>query len=323
MTQVQSCEASGSNLVERFNFISHTISENFHAPFKAQPVGMQHRPAVQSWACADGVVASRAFMSPMRLANRTTRLRPPSVYYVFVADQPCWFRPKNGADVLLPPSEFLISTSDMACEWLVQNDYSTDSFIIDRVLFDEYVPNSAALVGRRMKFPFGLDALMRATLESAWQASYAGRFDQVGPTLVRAFLEMLSTASVCQDRGRQAAKTSLDVRRAQVRAFIERNYARPDLSVSCIAEHLKLSRRYVQLALASDDETPTGYLRSCRLTASARLLSDAANAQRSITEIAFACGFNSSAHFSNEFKRAYGVTPREFRASTGATALDC
>ena len=33
----------------------------------------------------------------------------------------------------------------------------------------------------------------------------------------------------------------------------------------------------------------------------------------SISEIAFACGFNSSAHFSRAFKAKYEVSPRELR----------
>ena len=38
-----------------------------------------------------------------------------------------------------------------------------------------------------------------------------------------------------------------------------------------------------------------------------------ASADVSISEIAFACGFNSSAHFSRAFKAKYEVAPRELR----------
>lgn len=58
---------------------------------------------------------------------------------------------------------------------------------------------------------------------------------------------------------------------------------------------------------------PLAYLRKCRLNACARLLRDPQWAKSSITEICFACGFSSSAHFSTEFKRTFGLSPREYR----------
>ena len=108
-------------------------------------------------------------------------------------------------------------------------------------------------------------------------------------------------------------KSHLEIRRAQARAFIETHYNRPDLSIASIAEHLKVSRRYVQMAFKADSTTPSEHLRNCRLAAAAQLLRDPQQSARTITEIAFACGFNSSPHFSSEFKQTYGVSPRTYR----------
>jgi len=43
-------------------------------------------------------------------------------------------------------------------------------------------------------------------------------------------------------------------------------------------------------------------------------LASAAQRKRSITEIAFSWGFNSSPHFSRLFKERYGISPRRYRA---------
>jgi AraC family L-rhamnose operon regulatory protein RhaS len=64
--------------------------------------------------------------------------------------------------------------------------------------------------------------------------------------------------------------------------------------------------------------TPSEYLRVCGLEAARRLLSSAALADHSITEIAFECGFTSSAHFSTEFRKRFGRSPRSFRQSAPA-----
>jgi len=108
-------------------------------------------------------------------------------------------------------------------------------------------------------------------------------------------------------------RCAVDFRRAQIKAFIQQNYAKPGLSTEDIAQHLEITPRYVQMALAAEGRTPSEYLKVCRLQAARRLLSSPALADRSITEIAFECGFTNSAHFSTEFRKRFGDSPRHFR----------
>jgi AraC family transcriptional regulator len=58
--------------------------------------------------------------------------------------------------------------------------------------------------------------------------------------------------------------------------------------------------------------TPGEYLRRCRLSKAAALLS---SSRLSLSKIAVACGYFDQAHFSRSFKRAYGVSPRTYRTS--------
>ena len=57
-------------------------------------------------------------------------------------------------------------------------------------------------------------------------------------------------------------------------------------------------------------KTPGEFLMAYRLEAAAHLLR---STRQSITEIAYACGFNSPSYFSESFLRECGCTPREFR----------
>ena len=61
--------------------------------------------------------------------------------------------------------------------------------------------------------------------------------------------------------------------------------------------------------------TPMQYLNHCRLSVAARLLKE--QPERSITNIAVACGFSSSQYFATLFRRNFGVTPRAFRSARG------
>ena len=87
MAQLQTYEASSPDLLRRFNVISNTISENFRAPWEAQPVGSTSRPARFNWACAEGVDYSHAEMPALRLTNRSSgSVRAPK-FHVFSCDQ--------------------------------------------------------------------------------------------------------------------------------------------------------------------------------------------------------------------------------------------
>ena len=57
--------------------------------------------------------------------------------------------------------------------------------------------------------------------------------------------------------------------------------------------------------------TPIKWLWTQRVMAAAAFLKT--NSQFSLTDVAFACGFTSSAHFSRLFKSTYGIKPSHFR----------
>jgi AraC-like DNA-binding protein len=61
------------------------------------------------------------------------------------------------------------------------------------------------------------------------------------------------------------------------------------------------------------EESASRYILRRRLEECAKQLSSAMWRGHTLTEIAFACGFNSSAHFTRAFRGEYGVTPSEFR----------
>jgi AraC-like DNA-binding protein len=58
-------------------------------------------------------------------------------------------------------------------------------------------------------------------------------------------------------------------------------------------------------------DTVFGVLRRERLACACQMLDEAP--EKNLTEIAYLCGFSSSAHFTKSFSALYGVTPREYR----------
>lgn len=101
--------------------------------------------------------------------------------------------------------------------------------------------------------------------------------------------------------------------RLRIRTYIERNLHDADLSIEGIATRFKCSKRNLHKVFQEDGDTLNRFLWSARLDRCRVDLTDPMLRHRSITEIAFHWGFNSSAHFSRAFRARFGVTPRELR----------
>lgn len=92
--------------------------------------------------------------------------------------------------------------------------------------------------------------------------------------------------------------------------LIERCIGDPDLSVSRIAEELNISVSVLRRALQVEGTSAMRYAWILRLKHAARLLENAPHG--AIQEVAYQCGFTSTAHFSRAFKSRFGMTPREY-----------
>ncbi|HWW66234.1 MAG TPA: AraC family transcriptional regulator [Sphingomonadaceae bacterium] len=319
MSDIQTAEVATLNPRERTSQFSSIISEGFSSRWSVEQIGgVAQRTARISWARADGVSITRSQMTPLRLVNHCPAWHRSRKLYISTADQITAVTVPGAPTVYVYPGDFIILPSDMPTEWAVTKDYDHSCLVIDEEIFRAHVPGIHELIARPLAFDFSLKSIMRDMIDSAWAMSCAGMFDTAGPRLARSFLELLSIATLTrnsapEDEERTLYK-ALEARRIQVKNFIEKHYHEPELSVGKIARGLRLSPRYVQLAFAQEDLTPSQYMREVRLNASARLLSDERQDRKSITEICFDCGFNSSSHFSTQFRRHFGMSPRRYRS---------
>jgi AraC-like DNA-binding protein len=101
--------------------------------------------------------------------------------------------------------------------------------------------------------------------------------------------------------------------------FIARNYPRPHLALSDIAEAVYLSEDYFGLIFRQQvGTTPMRYLKTVRIEQSKLLL---AKTQLSIGEIAARVGFEDPLHFSRVFHEHAGRSPRQHRKKANNNPL--
>lgn len=99
----------------------------------------------------------------------------------------------------------------------------------------------------------------------------------------------------------------------RIHAFIGKNLGDAGLSPSVIAAAHHISLRYLQKLFQQEGHTVAGWIRRRRLEQCRRDLADPHLAARPINAIAARWGFTSAAHFSQAFRNAFGLSPREFR----------
>jgi AraC-like DNA-binding protein len=115
---------------------------------------------------------------------------------------------------------------------------------------------------------------------------------------------------LAQGRGLRAAR--LGAIKADIANGIGNGEA---LSVAEIAGRHRVTPRYVQMLFAAEGSTFSEYVIEQRLTRAYRMLADVAFADRTIGAIAFEVGFANLSHFNRVFRRRYGATPSDVRAT--------
>lgn len=178
---------------------------------------------------------------------------------------------------------------------------------------------------RRLAEPFVADLESSMTpITASFIRSYAGpalepdEGDQFLAETTVGFVRRALYSACSQRRTAQPPASQLRVR---IRQYILTHLNNPDLSIGRIAQAMGCSKRYLHQVFAAEDTTIERYIWRLRIEHCCEALAEEANLDKSISAIAFECGFNSSAHFSRLFKAQVGMAPTAFRRQLVAASL--
>jgi len=118
--------------------------------------------------------------------------------------------------------------------------------------------------------------------------------------------------------GRDAQEGDGSLREAhflRAKNYIIQHIGDPNLSPQDVASALKISVRYLHHVFECVDLSFRQFVISERLQRARQDLANVTMRGRTVTDIAFSWGFQSSAHFSRRFRDAFGETPTEYRRS--------
>lgn len=267
----------------------------------------------------DGVGLSIAAMPAARVTNHGSSAPEPFYQIACIDHESVLVTDRHGAQKFAP-TEIVICKPEAAGEWTIDEPYTAVTIHIEERMVHNHIGDPQQLIGRNLELPVALNDVLVRLLHTCVAWSRQAQFVARSRNIASSFLHLLALSPRAQagDNRREHGKS---IRRIQIKNFIQQNYARPGLSMEDVAAHVGVTSRYVHMALAPEGLTPSEYLRMCRLVAARRLLSSPAYAQRSVTEIAFECGFSSSSHFSTEFRKRFGTSPRSYRQSALKTVF--
>jgi AraC-like DNA-binding protein len=102
-------------------------------------------------------------------------------------------------------------------------------------------------------------------------------------------------------------------RLAGIKADVIENSGNRNLTTDWLAQRHNLSARYIQMLFESEQTTLSAFLLERRLTCVHQMLSDLRQSSRTISAIAFECGFGDLSYFNRAFRNRYGMTPSDAR----------
>lgn len=134
--------------------------------------------------------------------------------------------------------------------------------------------------------------------------------------LTTALAEALDSQNTVPPHTRQRALM------ARIHAFVRDNLGDAHLTPHAIAAAHHISLRYLHKLFQREGTTVAGWIRARRLEQCRRDLANPHMAARPIHAIAARWGFTNPAHFSQAFRGAYGLSPREFRQRCATVHAD-
>lgn len=302
----------GSNA--RQSNVHSAMQEVFGHDWDVTPVGSSDFRMVLKSVPLGQLTLSQATVSQAEVTNsaKTSGSTPDHPYNIYISNQRHTVVINNKTTVL-EPGDVTVTDSAIAATMTTKQPYTTIGLTVPADLLRKYIADPGQAVGARFSGKTGFSKIVSYLLLTMWEYADSDNFDEIGTELANNLLSILSTCCQLNSHLPEAHNADVMAKQEKIKQVIDQNIHMPDLNLGELAKQCGISVRYIQRLFAEEDCTVSKYIRRKRLDGCKKQLADPAWLNRSITEIAFNWGFNSSAHFARVFKEEYGINAREYR----------
>lgn len=147
-------------------------------------------------------------------------------------------------------------------------------------------------------------------VEAADPAGVQTRLQLYINELFLALLELLQKKNVVLDAGLTSTRRSVEMFLARLPEHVDHPWTLAEMAEQC-----GLGRsRFAEYCRQIVNMPPADYLIHCRIEAAKRMLKE--SPAETVTDIALACGFQTSQYFATVFRQRTGRSPRDFRGGS-------
>ncbi|UJW34734.1 helix-turn-helix transcriptional regulator [Saccharothrix sp. AJ9571] len=223
----------------------------------------------------------------------------------YVLEHSPWWVTTGGREIMHAPGELLIAAPGPLRALSRARGLATGLWVAaDRLTV------SRRDLDRLRRRPTALPPALRTLLTTAADSlAESGELDVLG---AENYLTGLADLVVRSQLGRATGHEPKQVRKQQIREYIQQRLDDPSLDVDSIAAAHHISRSALY-QIFEDEDGVAGYVRRRRLVRAKEMLADPRRTNETIGAIARQAGFTSHAHFSRVFTRTFGARPSEFR----------
>lgn len=277
------------------------------------PIGARQLKVDMTLRSLPGIGIGYGFSTPMRSAHLTSLADSDDLVLVFLNDGHATFE-KNGESTPVAPGDVVFtSIGEVAAFTLPTNG----RFLNLRLNRSRLAPK---LLDLRASFrtPTLQESAALRLLKSYTDAITGG--DLVTPGLqniVSTHLYDLAAVALGATRDASAAAAGRGIRAARLQVIktdILDHLTDENLNIGAIARRYAISESYIRQLFADEATTFTDFVLQQRLALAHRCLSGTASDERSISRIAFDCGFSDLSYFNRCFRRRYHATPSDIRS---------
>ncbi|SFV12439.1 helix-turn-helix domain-containing protein [Pseudoduganella namucuonensis] len=257
-------------------------------------------------------VVSQMTVTPHRLRREKSAVRQATVSHLKVL-WPIQGRCRlhyGGKEHVLQPRQWTVY--ETGSEYAIEVD-ETATFLALMLLDTEgagLLPALRRLRGRPLAVT-GAASVALATLDSLLKEGAS--LDRRSEEFIQDTIIALLDCALRQDSAVPAPSPTRPDRLRAIQQFIRENLADPELSPEKISNIYGMSRRSLYTMFLDAGNTPAAFLLSTRLVAAVSMFENHSCRNRSVTDIAFECGFANMSHFSRVFRQRFGMSPGEWR----------
>jgi len=223
---------------------------------------------------------------------------------------------QNGREALLGPGDIAIYDTTNPYEFRLDGAFEMDVLRIDRDTFGRFVGEVSDATARVVSGSTGTGRICSRLI-----SEIAGELHAVDDLSLRQLNESLlgliatglqEVRGNLPDPHRTVQQHALLERAARI---VDEELGNPELTCEYVANRVGVSYRYLLKVFGENGKSLADMIWEQRLGEARRQLATARVVGKSVTTIAYDCGFKDPAHFSRAFRNRFGASPRQFRRS--------